>query len=153
MKAYAFDPTGGRGPLNRVVLKVPCEPLQCGPIGCKIAVGYFPAAEGDSGGNLSGQTVFTCLSHDIIAHETTHAVLDRIRRYFSETTSPDTTAFHEALADIVALFQHFRLDAVVLDVIKRSGGLLHRPNLKARIVPDGRNSGGDAVMAGSARPL
>jgi len=35
--------------------------------------GYFPASETDPGNNLPGQTIFTCLSHDIVAHETTHA--------------------------------------------------------------------------------
>jgi len=30
--------------------------------------------------NLPGQTVFSCLSHDIVAHETTHAVIDMNRR-------------------------------------------------------------------------
>ena len=46
------------------------------------------------GQNLPGQTVFTCLSHDIIAHEMTHAIVHRLRRYFIEptnsTSSPST---------------------------------------------------------------
>jgi hypothetical protein len=33
--------------------------------------GYFRASESDPGENLPGQTVFCCLSHDIVAHETT----------------------------------------------------------------------------------
>ncbi len=49
-----------------------------------ILFGYFRASQTDPGRNLPGQTVFTCLSHDIIVHETTHAVLDGIRTYFSE---------------------------------------------------------------------
>ena len=32
----------------------------------------------------AGKRVFTCLSHDLIAHETGHAVLDGLRPYFSE---------------------------------------------------------------------
>ena len=36
--------------------------------------GYFKADETD-GTHAPGSTVFTCLSHDIIAHETTHALL------------------------------------------------------------------------------
>jgi hypothetical protein len=39
-----------------------------------ILFGYFQASRTQSGRNLPGQTVFTCLSHDIIAHETTHAI-------------------------------------------------------------------------------
>ena len=51
--------------------------------------GYFPASTSDPGHNLPGGTVFTCLSHDIIAHETTHALLDGLHRRFIEPTNPD----------------------------------------------------------------
>src|SRR5262245_34601982 len=34
-----------------------------------ILFGYFRASETDPGRNLPGQTVFTCLSHDIIVHD------------------------------------------------------------------------------------
>ena len=33
-----------------------------------LVFGYFPASKTDPGANLPSQTVFTCLSHDIIAH-------------------------------------------------------------------------------------
>ncbi len=88
--------------------------------------GYFPATETDSGANLPGQIVFTCLSHDIIAHETTHALMDGLRRHFMEATSVDTPAFHEAFADIVALFQHFSFRDALMDTIQRTGGAIQR---------------------------
>jgi hypothetical protein len=95
-----------------------------------LVFGYFPASTTDPGGNLPGQTVFTCLSHDIIAHETTHALVDSQRDFFMEPTSPDAPAFHEAFADIVALFQHFSFMEAVLEMTKRTGGLIYRPNVE-----------------------
>ena len=35
--------------------------------------------------NLPGQIVFTCLSHDIVAHETTHALVDSQTGFFTGT--------------------------------------------------------------------
>lgn len=89
-----------------------------------LVFGYF-AAEEEAGSNLPGQTVFTCLSHDIIAHETTHALIDSLREGFMDDTGPDVGAFHEGFADIVALFQHFAIEDALLDTIQRTGGRLH----------------------------
>ncbi len=98
-----------------------------------LVFGYFPASDSDPVSNLPGQTIFTCLSHDIIAHETTHALIDGQRMHFMEATSPDTLAFHEAFADIVALFQHFSFKEVLLEVIKKTGGLIYRSNISSGI--------------------
>ena len=102
-----------------------------------VLFGYFRDESGDIG-QLPGQVVFTCLSHDIIAHEVTHAVLDGIREHFSEATSLDSPAFHEAFADIVALFQHFSLRDALIDTIRRTGGLFYRSDLASDAKPDGQ---------------
>jgi len=94
-----------------------------------ILFGYFRASSVDPGRNLPGQTVFTCLSHDIIVHEVTHAILDGIRTYFSERTSSDVAAFHEAFADIAALFRHFSHKEALLDTIQKTGGRLYQYHL------------------------
>ena len=75
--------------------------------------GYFRGTSSDPTNQLPGGMTFTCLSHDIIAHETTHAILDGMHRRFGTPTNPDMLAFHEAFADIVALFQHFTFAEVV----------------------------------------
>jgi hypothetical protein len=83
--------------------------------------GYFRASE-EGGDNLPGGLVFNCLSHDIVAHETTHALLDGLHPRYKEPTSLDMLAFHEAFADIVALFQHFTMPEVLRAAIRRSKG-------------------------------
>lgn len=72
--------------------------------------------------------VFACLSHDIIAHELTHALLDGLRVRFDVATNPDVGAFHEAFADLVALFQRFSYSEVVRCNIIRCAGDLSRDN-------------------------
>ena len=84
--------------------------------------GYFSAGRDDPGDHLPGGRVFTCLSHDIIAHETTHALLDGMHRRFLLPTNPDVRAFHEAFADVVALFQHFTFPEVLRHQIANTRG-------------------------------
>ncbi len=91
--------------------------------------GYFPASATDPGENLPGGIVYTCLSHDIIAHETTHALLDGLHSRFIEPSNADAWALHEGFADIVALFQHFTYPEVLRSQIARTRGSLEAQNL------------------------
>jgi hypothetical protein len=90
----------------------------------KIALlfGYFNASPNDPGDHQPGGMVFTCLSHDVVAHETTHALLDGMHRRFARATNPDVPAFHEAFADLVALLQHFTFPEVLRDQIAATRG-------------------------------
>jgi len=92
-----------------------------------VLFGYFAADRDEPGPNLPGQNVFTCLSHDIIVHEFTHAVINRFRRYFLEPSNPDVLAFHEGFADIVALLQHFSFTELLRNEIQRQRGDLRQP--------------------------
>ena len=94
--------------------------------------GYFPVTRRDAH-NTPGTVVFTCLSHDIIAHEVTHALLDGVHPRFNEPTNPDVLAFHEAFADIVALFQHFSYPVVLENQIRRTRGSLDTENLLGQL--------------------
>jgi hypothetical protein len=95
--------------------------------------GYFPAIEDRTSGLFPGGMVFTCLSHDVVAHETTHALLDGFHEYFMEATNPDVLAFHEAFADIVALFQHFTFPEVLAHQIAMTRGDLRSENLLGQL--------------------
>jgi hypothetical protein len=87
-----------------------------------LLLGYFQSNAGEGGATPAGSMVFTCLSSDIVAHETTHALLDGMHRRFEEASNPDVPAFHEGFADIVALFQHFTIPELVRFEIERSRG-------------------------------
>ena len=103
--------------------------------------GYFPAASAD-GTAAPGATVFACLSHDIIVHEMTHALLDGVHPRFNEPTNPDVYAFHEGFADLVAIFQRFSYKGILESQIRATGGDLKTQNLLAQLAQQfGRATG------------
>ena len=107
--------------------------------------GYFRAATQPGDVTAAGSMVFSCLSSDIIAHEMSHALLDGLHRRLQEASNPDVPAFHEAFADIVALFQHFTIPELVRFQIAQTGGKLTAARLLgglARQFGEGTRHGG-----------
>ncbi|MCP3414242.1 S8 family serine peptidase [Bradyrhizobium brasilense] len=104
--------------------------------------GYFGANSSYAGNALPGSQIFCAVSHDIIAHETTHALLDGLHPRFQEATNPDVLAFHEAFADIVALFLHFSMPESLLQQVKHTRGDLFQESLLGQLaVQFGESSG------------
>lgn len=76
-----------------------------------LVFGYFPG--------LSGKTVYTCLSHDVVVHETGHAMIDALRERYLDPSSPDQAAFHEGLADVIALLSVFAQKELIRELLRR----------------------------------
>jgi pimeloyl-ACP methyl ester carboxylesterase len=96
--------------------------------------GYFPSQTSPGALVKPGATVFTCLSFDIVAHETTHALVDGLHRYFNTPSNPDVFAFHEAFADAVALLQRFsNQDLMQRQMRACEGKLIHKNSLLGQL--------------------
>ena len=70
-----------------------------------------------------GQKVYHGLSHDVVVHETTHALIDALRERYMDPSGPDQAAFHEGFADIVALLSVFAQVEVVEEMLRRGSRL------------------------------
>jgi len=92
--------------------------------GNELSFGYYRAGKAPAGHTVPGGLIFAGLSHDIVVHETTHALLDGLRAQFHEPGNPDVLGFHEGFADLVALFLHFTHTDVLERAIRDSRGAL-----------------------------
>lgn len=94
-----------------------------------LVLGYFPGKRGTN--------VFTCLSHDVVVHETTHALIDALRKRYMDPSGPDQAAFHEGFADVIALLSVFSQVELVEQLLRLHGaaraprGFLHDRDLTA----------------------
>jgi hypothetical protein len=115
-----------------------------------VLFGYFQADRVNPGPNLPGQPIFTCLSHDIISHEVTHGLIHRIRPLLLDRTNRDVAAFHEAVADITAIFLHFTLPGVVESTIAATRTRLTNPTPLAELAQQfGYATGRNAALRGA----
>lgn len=115
-----------------------------------LSFGYFKAGRRAAGFTIQGGLICTALSHDVIAHETTHALLDGLRSSFMEPTNVDVPAFHEGFSDLVALFLHFTYADVVERAIRESRGTILRGSLLTDIA---REFGYARAKSGKAEAL
>ena len=70
--------------------------------------GYFMGRSGKT-----RKFTFSCLAHDVVAHETTHALVDGLRERYTDPSSPEQAGFHEGFSDVVALLSVFSLKKIV----------------------------------------
>ena len=126
--AWATDAGADDGPLRLVVRPFGFEGTNAGYSreAGDLSFGYFTARRSAAGFTLRDGLISTALSHDIIAHETTHALLDGLRSSFMDPSNVDVPAFHEGFSDLVALFLHF----TYADVVERGD-----PGIARRVRP------------------
>jgi hypothetical protein len=79
--------------------------------------------------NLRKGNIFTSLSHDIIVHEVSHALLDGLRPNFLLPYHKDTLALHEGFADLIAILQHFSHRELLAKAICKTRGKVSQSNL------------------------
>lgn len=105
-------------------------------------LGYIPKRHG---------TVFTCLSFDVVTHETTHALLDGMRNFYMRPSSPDQAAFHEGFADVVAILSVLHNVGVVERLLMRGTRDSNRGLISAAEAADAKLR--ESVLFGLAEEL
>jgi hypothetical protein len=78
----------------------------------------------------------TALVHDIVAHETGHALLDAVRDRYTEANEPETAALHEAIGDLTAVLAALSHEVVRADLVEQAGADLRGPNRLASIADE-----------------
>jgi hypothetical protein len=97
---------------------------------------FFEAPIAHGAGDDPSRRVFTALSHDIVAHETAHAVLDGIAPDLYDAVLPESLALHESVADLAAIFMTLSNEMVVWSVINISSSTLDELEVLARVAEE-----------------
>ena len=95
-----------------------------------------------------GRRIHTGLSHDIVAHETGHAILDGIAPDLYDAVTPQALAIHEAVADLTALVLALDSHNLRETVLNQIGGRLDGPTAFSAVAEEfGRALGeGDVYL-------
>lgn len=138
--AWGFDPEKRKSKDTRLRLDPHGRRGQAGASydreGGIIRFGFVKTESNVGGRAVPDGHTFSCVSHDIITHEVTHALLDGLRAHFLEPTSADVLGFHEGFADVIALLHHFSYQEVVRAAVRRSRGKVLQAALMTSIATE-----------------
>ncbi|MDJ0774767.1 MAG: hypothetical protein QNJ49_15295 [Mastigocoleus sp. MO_167.B18] len=96
------------------------------PISPSLNFGYFDSP-------FRRTPVWTCLSHDIVAHELGHAIFDSFRPLYVYSPDKDTPALHESFADLLSMFSALQYPSVIEHLYRETGGDMRHPSLITRL--------------------
>lgn len=82
---------------------------------------------------ISGKTVYSGESPNIVCHELGHAVLDAIRPQLFNAASIEAAAFHESFGDMSAILCALQLNSIAQAVLTETGGRLYRSTFLSRL--------------------
>jgi hypothetical protein len=91
-----------------------------------------------------GSPYHTSVAHDVVAHETGHALLDAIRDRYTEITDPETAALHEAIGDLTAVMAALSFPSIQ-ELITDANGELLETNLVADVADGFTGAGAEAT--------
>ena len=74
-----------------------------------------------------GKEIFTSLSHDIVTHETGHAILDGIAPGLYDAITPQSLALHEGIADLTSLIMALESGVLRKTVLDQMDGRIDAP--------------------------
>lgn len=87
-------------------------------------------------GKKPGKKIYTSLSHDIVAHETGHAILDGIAPDLYDAVTPQSLALHEAIADLTALVMALDCPPLRRTVLEQNGGRIGGSTALSRVAEE-----------------
>jgi len=93
---------------------------------------YFPSESEKE----KGKVIYSCLSRDIVAHETGHAIIDGIAPSLMDSASPQSLAIHEALADIIAMLVAFSSRSLTKSVLDSQNGSIKKVSALSTIAEE-----------------
>jgi hypothetical protein len=82
---------------------------------------------------VSGVTVYSGESPDVVCHETGHAVLDALQPHLWDVASAEAAAFHESFADISAILSGLQLESLRVEMIAETNGQISRSSQVSRL--------------------